>query len=275
MSFDFAMPLTLFLVTLASLFLNNKTEGRLKLTLEEKEFRVRDAVLFVGMMAVMISLVVFVRQTSLLLTALFLFSYSLLLFTFGYVFSGNRWYLGVLPPAVFVLLYVFLRNSYVWTYYLANAYGVIFAVLVTLYIATLFTWKTTAIFGVLITMMDIFLVLVTKQMVQAASAVMSLSLPVLVWVPLVPPQVVAGEGVRMMGLGLGDFFFAGLLAIQSFRQYGRRFAILSAVAMTISFFVFEAFLLSYRIGAFPGTLMIISGWVPLVLYKSLKKVPAA
>jgi hypothetical protein len=275
MSYDFGMPLTLFFVTLASLFLNNKTEGRLKVTLEEREFRVRDAVLLVAMMAVMISLIVFVRQTSVLLMALFLFSYSMLLFTFGYVFSKNRWYLGVLPPAVFVLLYVFLRDSYVWTYYLANAYGVIFAVLVTLYVATLFTWKTTAIFGVLITMMDIFLVLVTKQMVEAASAVMSLSLPVLVWVPLVPPQIVAGKGMLMMGLGLGDFFFAGLLAIQSYKQYGRRFAILAVVAMTVSFFVFEAFTLTYGIKAFPGTLMIVCGWAPLVVYKSLKKVSAA
>jgi len=57
------------------------------------------------------------------------------------------------------------------------------------------------------------------------------------------------------------------------KQYGKRYAVLSAAAMTVSFFIFEALILNYQIRAFPGTLMIICGWVPLVLFKELRKRP--
>jgi presenilin-like A22 family membrane protease len=254
------------------MFLNKKTEGKLKGSLEDREFQVRDAALLVGLMAVMITLIVFVRQISVIMMVLFLFSYSMLLFTFSYLFSRNRWYVGIVPPAVFILLYVLLRETDVWIYYLSNIYGLVFAVLITLYLATLFTWKTTAVFGVLITIMDIILVLVTKTMVEAASAAMRLSLPVLVSVPLIPLNI-TDRGILMMSLGLGDFFFAGLLAIQTLKQYGKRYAVLSAVTMTVSFFIFEALILNYQIRAFPGTLMIVCGWVPLVLFKELQKRP--
>lgn len=268
-NFDLTMPLTLLTVTFASVLLNLKTESKLKGVLEDREFRVRDAVLLVGLMAVMITLIVVVQQLSVILMVLFLFSYSLLLFTFGYVLSKNRWYIGVLAPAVFILLYVFLRDTYVWTYYLSNVYGLVFAILITLYLASLFNWTTTAVFGVLITGMDIVLVLVTKTMVQAASAAVSLSLPVLVSLPLIP-LIRTGTGVLILSLGLGDFFFAGLLAIQTFKKYGKRLTIASVVGMTISFSLFEAFIITFRVGAFPGTLMIICGWVPFVFVQTLR-----
>lgn len=268
LNFDIAMPLALFGVTVASMFLNGKVEGKLKSVLEEREFSVRDTVLLVGVMAVMIGLVVFVREMSLALMVLFLFSYSMLLFTFGYLFSKNRWYVAVVSPAVFVLLYVFLRDSFIWTYYLSNICGVVFAILITLYLASLYTWKTTAIFGILLTVLDIILVLVTGTMIEAANAAKSLNLPVFVSVPLVP-IILTGNGVMLMSLGLGDFFFAGLLAVQTFKKYGRSFALLSIQAMIVSFFIFEAVLLTFNVKAFPGTLMIICGWIPLVLLKSL------
>lgn len=270
LNFDIAMPLALFGVTIASMFLNGKVEGKLKSVLEEREFSVRDTVLLVGVMAVMIGLVVFVREMSLALMVLFLFSYSMLLFTFGYLFSKNRWYVAVVPPAVFILLYVFLRDSFIWTYYLSNICGVVFAILITLYLASLYTWKTTAIFGILLTVLDIILVLVTGTMIEAANTAKSLNLPVFVSVPLVP-IILTGNGVMLMSLGLGDFFFAGLLAIQTFKKYGRSFTLLSIQAMIVSFFIFEAALLTFNVKAFPGTLMIICGWIPLVLLKSLRR----
>ncbi len=268
-NFDLTMPLTLLAVTFASVLLNLKTENKLKGVLEEREFRVRDAVLLVALMAVMVTLIVIIRQLSAVLMVLFLFSFCLLLYTFGYLVSKNRWYIGILAPAVFILLYIFLRDSLIWTYYLSNIYGLAFAVLITLYLASLFNWTTTAVFGVLITAMDIFLVLVTKTMVQAASAAESLSLPVLVSLPLVP-LITTGTGVLILSLGLGDFFFAGLLAIQTFKKYGKRLTIAAVVGMTISFSIFEAFMITFRIGAFPGTLMIICGWVPVVLYRVVR-----
>lgn len=267
--FDLTMPLTLLAVTLASMFLYPKVENKLKGVFEETEFRVRDAVLLVGMMVVMISLIVIVRQLSTVLTVLFLFAYSLLLYTFGYLLANKRWYIGIIGPVVFILLYVFLRDSFIWISYLSNVYGLVFAILITLYLAGLFNWKTTAVFGVLITAMDIILVLVTKTMVQAASAAESLSLPVLVQLPLVP-VISTGTGLLVLGLGLGDFFFAGLLAIQTYKKYGKRLALASVVGMTISFSIFEALILTYNIGAFPGTLMIICGWAPFVATQTLR-----
>ncbi len=263
---DFTMPLVLFAITLFSVFLNGRVEGKLKTVMEDREFRVRDAVLLVGLMSVMIYLVVFVRQITLVLMALFLFAYCMLLFTFTYVFSKNRWYIGILPPAVFILLYIFVRDTPLWTLYLVNIYGLIFAVLITLYLASLFVWKTTAVFGVLITVMDIILVLVTGTMIEAAEAARGLSLPVMVSLPLIP-LIATGNGLLMLSLGLGDFFFAGLLGVQTFKRYGKRFAILTMLGMAVSFFVFEVFLLNYIHGAFPGTLMIICGWAPLVILK--------
>jgi hypothetical protein len=265
---DFAMPFVLFVVTFVSVFLNGRVEGKLKSVMEEREFRVQDAVLLVGLMSVMIYLVVFVREITLILMALFLFAYSMLLFTFTYVFSKNRWYIAILPPAVFILLYVFVRDTPLWTLYLVNIYGLVFAVLITLYLASLFTWKTTAVFGVLITAMDIVLVLVTGTMVQAAEATRSLSLPVMVSLPIIP-LVATGNGLLTLSLGLGDFFFAGLLGVQTLKKYGKRFAVITIIGMTTSFFIFEVFLLNYLHGAFPGTLMIICGWAPLVLLKEL------
>jgi hypothetical protein len=220
------------------------------------------------MMAVMIYLIVFIRELSLVLTAMFLFAYSLLLFTFTYMFSKNHWYLGVFPPAVFILLYVFFRDTQLWALYLVNVYAIVFAVLITLYLVSLFSWKTTAIFGVLITIMDIILVFVTGTMVKAAEATRDLGLPVMVWLPRIPIVMVDGR-LMGMGLGLGDFFFAGLLTIQTFKKYGKRFAIISAIAMTLSFFIFEFVLLNYLQIAFAGTLMIICGWAPLIIWKEV------
>jgi hypothetical protein len=103
-------------------------------------------------------------------------------------------------------------------------------------------------------------------MVTAAMHVSGLGLPVLIELPLIPP-IVTTEGLQAIRLGLGDFFFAGTLATQTCKKYGRRAAIISAVAMTLSFGVFEAVLLSTQFGAFPGTVMIILGWLPVVAWK--------
>lgn len=269
LNLDFTMPSVLFVITIVSMFLAGKVEPKLK-SVVEKEFRVQDAVWFVGLMSVMIYLIVFVRQVTLILMALFLFAYSMLLFTFAYLFSNNRWYIGILPPAVFILLYVFVRETSFWTFYLVNIYGLLFAVLITLYLVGLFTWKATAVFGVLITAMDIVLVLVTGTMIEAAEAARSLSLPVMVSLPLIP-LIVTGNGLLMLSLGLGDFFFAGLLGTQTSKRYGKRFAILTVIGMTLSFFIFEVLLVNYLRRAFPGTLMIICGWAPLVIWKELSQ----
>lgn len=267
---DVAMPLTLFALTVTSMFLNLRAESKLKVTLEDKELKTRDVVALVALMVVMISLIVFFRSLVAPLMVLFLFSYSMLLFIFTYLFSGSHWYIAAVPPVVFVLLYWFLRGTPLWSNYLVSIYGIVFAILVTLYIASLFSWKPTLIFAGLLTTADVILVLVTGTMVQAATTTFTgLSLPVMVAVPVVPTIGLVG-GLLSMALGIGDFFFAGLLAIQTFKKFGRNTAIISVFAMTVSFFIFETFLLDFWRVAFPGTVMIISGWLPVVVGKFVK-----
>jgi hypothetical protein len=330
MSFDIVMPVTLFIVSLIAMFLNKRAEGKLKGVFEEKEFRVRDAALLVASVAVTVSLIVFVPQLAIMI--IFLFSYSMILFIFGYLFSnvrkmhaelflaafavvgfvlgasrllvfsdgdisvygaltfcglsvfalaalvydtrrksaGERWYLAVLSPALFIGLYVFFSQTSIWFPYLLNSYALIFAVLIILYLSSMFKWGTTLVFVALLTMMDIILVLFTGTMVSAARSVSALRLPVLVSLPTVPTMLYEGN-VLYMSLGLGDFFFGGLLTIQMFKRYGAKVAVLAAIAMTVSFFVFEAYLLSREVSAFPGTVMIICGWLPITAMAEIAK----
>jgi len=184
--------------------------------------------------------------------------------------TRERWYLAVLPPALFILLYLVYNGTTLWFPYLLDTYGVIFAVLVTLYLGSLFTWKNLFIFVGLLTIMDIVLVLFTGVMVTAAKQVSGLGLPVLISLPTVP-LVITERGLQYMSLGLGDFFFAGILATQTFKKFGKKTAVLSTLTMSLSFAIFETFLLNYQWGAFPGTLMIICGWLPVVAWKILSE----
>jgi hypothetical protein len=329
MTFDIAMPLTLFTVTMIAMFLNEKVERKLKSTFEEREFRVRDAVLLVVAMGGMVSLIVFIPQMAVMM--MFLFSYSMLLFMFTYLFSDTekrgakmfcsaflvvtflaatislasfssnrtivygaigfyclsglaflasiyeenrietkeRWYLAVLPPASFICLYLFFNMTPLWFPYLLDLFGIIFAILIILYLGSLFTWKTSLIFTGLLTVMDTILVLYTGSMVSAARHVHGLRLPIMISVPTVP-AIFTEWGVLYMSLGLGDFFFAGLIGLQTLREFGKGFATLSVVAMSTSFFIFELLMLNSGLHAFPGTLMIICGWLPLVIGKKIR-----
>jgi hypothetical protein len=93
---DIAMPLALLAVTTAALFFNKRTEGKLKTTFEERELRTRDVVLLVVMIVVAVSIIGYVSilnpgqifQNIILLV--FLFSYSMLLFVFSYLFSDMK-----------------------------------------------------------------------------------------------------------------------------------------------------------------------------------------
>jgi hypothetical protein len=269
MYFDVGMPLTLFAITLVSLFLNQKTENRLKMTFEERQFATRDVALLVVFMAIMVSSIALSIQYNFInpIMILFLFSYSALLFIFTYIFSNKRWYLAILPSAVFILLYLFLKDTVLWSYYLVNIYAAIFAVLVVLYMGTLFTWKTTWIFTILITTADIILVFVTKSMVEYAEVAIGLRMPVAIALPIIP-LIVTEQGIWWTILGLGDFFFAGLLSIQIFKRDGKKTAILSATAISVALFIYEIYSLNYQPQPFPATLIIILGWLPLALWKS-------
>jgi hypothetical protein len=322
MYFDVTMPITLFAAVLVAMFLNDKVEQKLKGVFEGKEFRNRDALLLVASIGVTVSIVIFIPQLAIM--TLFLFSYSMVLFIFGYLFSnmrkgratvslaafivvglilsaaelfvfrnsrysvygfvvfivfsalvfaallydrvrttvGERWYLAVLPPALFIGLYFFFSDTLIWFPYLLDSYALVFAVLIILYLSSMFKWSTMLLFVTALTVVDIILVLFTGTMVSAARTVSALKLPILVSLPTVPTIQFRGYELYM-SLGLGDFFFAGLLAIQTIKRYGRKTAVFALIAMAISFFIYETYLLNFEVQAFPGTLMIICGWLPV------------
>jgi hypothetical protein len=352
-SLDIAMPIALFVVLTVAMLLNKRVQGKLMATVEQKEFKIKDIILLVVFIAIAITVIALTTMYAPgqifqnILMIVFLGSYSMLLFTFSYVFSKitkmraqlisvgfgvasliaalasllgplsdsyviyraiaffvlfgfcfgaiifeqkktvedkSRWYVAVQPPALFVLLFVFFNFLYdgtlqVWFPILMDVFGFTFAILIILYLSSMFSWKTVGLFAVLLTILDIILVIGTGTMVVAAKQFTGLGLPVLVYLPNFP-FVYSTTGVLLSrGLGLGDFFFAGVLAVQTFNKFGKKTAFIAAVAMAIAFGIWEAFLadiitglipiVGRNIQGFPGTLMIISGWVPIVAYKLL------
>jgi hypothetical protein len=71
------------------------------------------------------------------------------------------------------------------------------------------------------------------------------------------------------------------LAVQTFKKFGKKTAIVAVVAEAVAFGIWEAFLpdilaflnpiVGRNIGGFPGTLMILSGWAPVIAWKVLSK----
>ena len=134
----------------------------------------------------------------------------------------ERWYVAAQPPAIFVLLFVFfnfINNSgtaAVWTPYLMDVFALTFAVLIILYLSTLFNWKTVGLFAVLLTTMDIILVIgspqwLLRQLIVYRTWASGTGYPAehshSIWLKF--QSTAYGIGYR--GLGLGDFFFAGVL----------------------------------------------------------------
>jgi len=351
---DLAMPIALFVVVVVAIFLNDRTKGRLKSTVENREFKTRDVLFLIVFMIAIVSVLGYATLADPegmfndVILVFFLTSYTFLLFTISYVFSNTsrvktqvlsigfgtasilvglvclltpfrdaysairlaaffglaifcfswavyeqyktttkeRWYLAAQPTAIFLLLFVFFRIIYnhgtavVWYWLLMDVFGVTFAILIIIYLSSLFSWKTVGIFALLLTLMDIVLVIVTPVMVTAATTFTGLGLPVLVQLPQVPFYETA-EGIAIRGLGLGDFFFAGVLAVQASIKFGRRTGLISAVSMTVAFGIWEAYLgdiinwinpiVGRDIAGFPGTVMIVTGWIPVVAWKMLSE----
>jgi len=273
MIFDVMLPATLFLITLITIFTYEKYEKRFRKLFEEKTLSIKDVVLLVVVMGVMVTLIVFVPQRALIV--IFLFAYSMLMFIFTYV-AVPKWYIAIIPSIIFVALYVGFNeingfgNPYIWEYGLMNIYAAIFAIMVTTYIGNMFTWKTTLVFAVLLTIMDVIQVLYTERMVIAARYIEELKLPMLIKVPTIPPIFYKKEWVFSL-LGIGDLFFAGLLATQTMRRFDRKHALIAAIGITVSFFLFELLMFNYWIEALPGTLMIVIGWATVIAVAEIRR----
>jgi presenilin-like A22 family membrane protease len=250
MMFDVVLPSIISIIAAATVLLYAKVEKKIKSAFEEKEFRVSDAVFLVIGMGVMVTIIVLVPQQAIL--ALFLVAYSFVLFLFTYVVT-EKWYFALLPSAVFVALYL----SPYWNLLLLDVFAIIFAALVTVYLGGMFSWKTVMVFAALITVMDFIQVFGTGCMGASAEKLLDLELPIMLLVPTFPVKISG-----LLGLGLGDVFLTGLLAIQTAQKYGRNAGLISAVAVGFAFFVFEFIVFSYDYTGFvPATLVVMGGWL--------------
>jgi hypothetical protein len=186
--------------------------------------------------------------------------------------TKERWYVAAQPAALFVLLFAFFNVFYsggvrLWFPLLLDAFAFTFALLIILYLSSLFTWKTVIMFAGMLTVLDVILVF-SGPMIAAAETFTGAGLPVLVWLPKIPLIVTETGAIQLGGLGLGDYFFAGILAIQTLKKFGKRTALISAVVMSFAFGVWELFLPEigqfFNIRGFPATVCIITGWLPLI-----------
>ncbi len=171
-----------------------------------------------------------------------------------------RWYLAFLTPVLFIALYF----SPYWNLFTFNLFALVFAVFVSVYLGSLFTWKTTAAFVVLLTIMDIVHVLITGFIVESAERLVGeLRLPVVIILPTFPSEDFFNI------LGLGDIFLAGLLSVQTAQKYGKKFGLASIGAIAVVFLILQTVLLNYYAHAFPATILVVSGWLTALAARHL------
>ena len=269
MILDILLPSVLFLIAVAIIFLYAKFEKKVDSLLGGTELRVGHVVLLVAAIGIMVTVLLFVPDIA--MTVFFLFAYSTILFLFTYLLAP-KWYLAFLTPALFIALYFMYKDTYLWnvylpphTPYLLNFFAILFAVCISVYMGSLFTWKTTAAFVALLTVMDVIQVLITGHMVTSGEKAIALGLPVGIILPTFPYE-------SRTFLGLGDIFLFGLLSIQTTRKYGRNFGLASIVSITVVFLLLQIILLNTGFESFPATVLVISGWLASLgaryLYKS-------
>ena len=248
MIFDVLLPSVLFLIMLATLFFYSRYEKRIGSVFKGVKLRYYHAILLVVATSVMLGFLVFIPGEAIRILYLSIYSLGFLLFTY---LVAPKWYLAFITPALFIALYF-----YYWNLFTLNLFAIVFAIFVSVYLGSLFTWKTTAVFVVLLTIMDIVHVLITGYIVESAAILVGeLQLPVVIIVPTFP-----SEGLFIV-LGLGDIFLAGLLSVQTAQRYGKKFALVSITIIAIVFLVLNTVLLNYYSEAFPATIMVISGWL--------------
>jgi len=252
---DVLLPSVLFLVGVIVVFLYARLDKKVDRLLGGQELQLKHVILLVAAMGAMVTVLVFIPEQSIL--SLFSFAYVAALFLFTYLLVP-RWYLAVVPPILYLLSFF-----YFWNIYLFNFFAIIFGISVSVYMGSLFTWKTTIGFVALLTTVDIIQVLVTGFTVASAEKALELGLPIGVMLPAIPFVD------AYTFLGLGDIFFLGLLGIQSTRKYGRKFGLASIATMAFVFFLFQSFMLNSTIQNFPATVFVISGWLTALAARHL------
>ncbi|MDH5691242.1 MAG: hypothetical protein OEY81_07435 [Candidatus Bathyarchaeota archaeon] len=244
---DVFLPSVLFLIGVIVVFLYSRLDKKVDHLFGGQKLQLKHIILLVAAMGAMVTVLVFIPEQSLLVLFSFAYIVTLALFTYLLV---PKWYLAVVPPVLFILSFL-----YFWNIYLFNFFAIIFGISISVYMGSLFTWKTTVGFVFLLTIVDIIQVLITRFTVASAQKALELGLPVGVILPTIPFID------RFTFLGLGDIFFLGLLGIQNTRKYGRKFGLASIATMAIVFFLFQTVLLNSDIQDFPATVFVVSGWL--------------
>jgi hypothetical protein len=255
MIFDISLPLALSLITAAVLFVHTKLGERVRSLLGGKEFTTRDAILLVVIMGVTVTVLgwTVINIPEMAIIVFFLYAYSAVLFMFTYLIVP-KWYLALLAPALFIVLYLLFSQTYIWNAYLVNLFAVVFAICVSAYLGVLFTWKTTAVFVILLTIMDVIQVFLTGFMVESGERMVALRLPVMITVPAFP-------AIGYARLGLGDIFLSSLLTIQISEKYGKRWGLASVAAIGVVFLLLWTAIINSEIQFFPATVLVTCGWL--------------
>jgi hypothetical protein len=245
---DVLLPAVLFLIGVVVVFLYSRVDKKVDRLVAGQKLRPVHAILLVVAIGVMVTVIVSIPQYALL--GLFLFAYTAILLLFTYLFVP-KWYLAVVPPVLFILSFF-----YYWNIYLFNFFAILFGISVSIYMGSLFTWKTTAAFTALLVIMDVIQVLITRNMAVAFETALTLQLPAFIKLPTFPTM-----GITY--LGLGDIFLFGLLSIQTTRKYGKNFGLKSITLMTLVYLLLQTILLNYYplTNGFPATVLVVSGWL--------------
>jgi hypothetical protein len=258
MEIDFLLPLSVFLIIASSIFLHEKFEKKMRSIFEGKKLGMREVVLMVFLMGIMVTLITFIPGYA--IQILFISAYAYMLLVFTYIVLG-KWLLAIFPPAIFVAAYLLVKNIYV-----VNVFVAIFSMMIIIYLSPLFSWKITLAFAALLTVMDVIQVFGTGYMVESASKMIGLRLPVALILPTYPSQ-------KLMAIGVGDIFLSGLLSIQSALKYKREVGLLSAAMISLAMFIFEFLVLNLplKIAGFPATIIVLLGWFSAIGSIYLKK----
>jgi len=249
MRLDLSLPIIVFAVTTIAIAAYPLCESRMKALYKHERFRTRDIVLLIVAFSVVIAITALAPQLALLV--FFLAMYSIGLFLFAYTI-WPKWYFAVLFPAIFIVLYF-----YHWTIIELDIFSLTFVVFLAMALNGFFSWKTSALFAGLLTVVDVVHVFGTKMMISSALKIVALKLPLTIVLPTFPSE---GQVI----IGLGDIFLAILLSLQTFQKLGRNLSLICALSISLMFLVLEGVQLNFKLHFFPATIAVVVGWLATV-----------
>jgi len=254
MRIDISLPSSLFLILTLSLLLSERIGRKVEAILGGKKIGLREIFFMVISMGVMVSLIVLMPDYAIQILFIAAYSYMLLMFTYLLL---DKMFLAFIPPAIFIVAYLMvymLVGDALTANVIMSIFAAIFAIMIVTYLNSLFSWKIVVLFAILLTAMDIIHVFITAHMVEAATKMITLRLPVAIILPTFP-------SIGYAVLGLGDIFLSGLLSVQAAHKYGRKTGFLIIASISIILFIFEilVFNLEPELEGFPATIIVLLG----------------